>query len=95
MKLLCVEDGSVDIDSLEEDLAYCQEKNIELQKILVYRQGSVAPFILDDKRDLKDLHQEVLEISQHIYDEGQMWYKIPATKFREIFEKHIKNEKQI
>ena len=27
MKLLCIEDGSVDIDSLEEDLAYCQEKN--------------------------------------------------------------------
>ena len=40
MKILCVEDGSVDIDALE---------NGELRdgKVLVYRQGSKPPFILE------------------------------------------------
>ena len=40
MKILCVEDGSVDIDALE---------NGELRdgKVLVYRQGSKPPFVLD------------------------------------------------
>lgn len=40
MKILCVEDGSVDIDPLE---------NGELRdgKVLVYRQGSKPPFVLE------------------------------------------------
>lgn len=40
MKILCVEDGSVDIDALE---------NGELRdgKVLVYRQGSKPPFVLE------------------------------------------------
>lgn len=40
MKILCVEDGSVDIDAIE---------NGELKdgKCLVYRQGSTPPFVLE------------------------------------------------
>ena len=40
MRILCVEDGSVDIDALE---------NGELRdgKVLVYRQGSKPPFVLE------------------------------------------------
>ena len=42
-KILLVEDGSVDIDSLSKDLAQC---NPEI-KIIVYRQGSPCPQIID------------------------------------------------
>lgn len=42
-KILLVEDGSVDIDALSEDLAQC---NPEI-KIIVYRQGSPCPQIID------------------------------------------------
>lgn len=40
MKILCVEDGSVDLDALEEELS----KDV---KILVYRNGATLPFILE------------------------------------------------
>ena len=55
MKVLCVEDGSVDIDALE---------NGELRdgKVLVYRQGSKPPFVLEipnnnKSRLLKELEE--------------------------------------
>lgn len=40
MKILCIEDGSIDVDALE---------NGELRegKVLVYRQGSKPPFVLE------------------------------------------------
>ena len=40
MKILCVEDGSIDIDAIE---------NGELKngKVLVYRQGANPPFVLE------------------------------------------------
>lgn len=40
MKILCVEDGSVDIESIENG-------DIKNGKVLVYRQGAEKPFILD------------------------------------------------
>lgn len=40
MKILCVEDGSVDLDALEEE-------PLRDGKVLVYRQGSKAPFVLE------------------------------------------------
>ena len=40
MKILCVEDGSVDLNSLEEE-------PLRDGKVLVYRQGSKPPFVLD------------------------------------------------
>ena len=41
MKILCVEDGSVDIDNLTN------RKEWRDDKILVYRQGSKPPFVLE------------------------------------------------
>jgi len=40
MKILCVEDGSVDIDKIEQE-------GLQDGKILVYRQGARPPFVLD------------------------------------------------
>lgn len=81
MKLLCIEDGSV----LETDLKKLTEKQ-EID-FLVYRQGSNQPYLIDNRDDLKDLHQEIIEKSIHDFDCGKLYYKIEATKLREIFEK--------
>lgn len=66
MKILCVEDGSVDIDALE---------NGELRdgKVLVYRQGSKPPFVLDIPnnnmpRVLKELKEIQAKLDDHYYD---------------------------
>jgi hypothetical protein len=43
--ILCVEDGSVDVDNLTEDSSN--------GKVLIYRQGSQPPFVLEvDKPDI-------------------------------------------
>lgn len=41
MKILVVEDGSIDVDSIESDGGLTEGS------ILVYRQGSEKPFVLD------------------------------------------------
>lgn len=41
-RILMVEDGSVDVDDLEE---WCEQNNI---KLIVYKKGSVLPFWLKD-----------------------------------------------
>lgn len=61
--LLCVEDGSVDIDDLEEGL--------HDGKVVVYRQGATPPFVLEINRNsdtyyskwmkLKNYHKQLLE----------------------------------
>jgi hypothetical protein len=40
MKILCVEDGSVDLDALERE-------PLRDGKILVYRQGATLPYVLE------------------------------------------------
>lgn len=40
MKILCVEDGSVDLNALEEE-------PLRDGKVLVYKQGSKSPFVLE------------------------------------------------
>ena len=40
MKILCIEDGSVDMNKLEQE-------GLKDGKILVYRQGSKPPYILE------------------------------------------------
>lgn len=60
MKILCVEDGSVDTDALE---------NGELRdgKVLVYRQGSKPPFVLEiPNNNTPRLLLELKEISARI-----------------------------
>ena len=43
MKVLCVEDGSIDIDAVTE----IESQNLINGKVLVYRQGSRPPFVID------------------------------------------------
>ena len=59
MKILCVEDGSVDIDALE---------NGELRdgKVLVYRQGSKPPFVLEIPREPRAI--EELKVLQEMFE---------------------------
>ena len=74
MKILCVEDGSVDIDALE---------NGELQdgKILVYRQGSKPPFVLDiPNKNTPRLLKELNEIRAKITSE-QSRFKYGSARY--------------
>lgn len=41
MKILCIEDGSVDMEALTNG------ENLSDGKILVYRKGSVPPYIIE------------------------------------------------
>lgn len=87
MRILCVEDGSVDIDALEEEA----ENGKLNDKILVYRQGSNPPYLIDNKQDLQDIYQEIKENAHLCFtDYGGNSYEIPAEKLREIFEKRLK-----
>lgn len=45
MKILCVEDGSVDLNTLEEPLRD--------NKVLVYRRGATPPYVLELNYDTK------------------------------------------
>ena len=47
MKILCIEDGSIDIDDLE---------NLKDGGVLVYRQGSTPPKVIEISQ--RDLYQE-------------------------------------
>lgn len=75
MKILCVEDGSVDIDALE---------NGELRdgKVLVYRQGSKPPFVLDiPNNNIARVLKELKEIQARLeYDmRGNSYYNVSNT----------------
>jgi inorganic pyrophosphatase len=55
MEILCVEDGSVDLDALEQD-------GLKDGMVLPYRQGSKPPFVLElDIDDYSKLDKRVLE----------------------------------
>lgn len=58
MKILCVEDGSVDLDNLPS------RKEWRDDKILVYKQGARPPFVLEisDESITKDIIKELTEI---------------------------------
>jgi len=58
MKVLCVEDGSIDVDAITE----IENRNLINGKVLVYRQGSRPPFVIDipnlgTPRALKELRE--------------------------------------
>ena len=92
MKILCVEDGSVDIDALE---------NGELRdgKVLVYRQGSKPPFVLEIPNEpnaiteLKQL-QEMFESDSHYNSYGsacatsQFYYEYVTKRITDLTHQH-------
>ena len=53
MKILCVEDGSVYLDSLERE-------PLRDGKVLVYRQGATLPFVLE----LNDANAKLEELAE-------------------------------
>ena len=59
MKMLCVEDGSVDLDALESG-------ELGDGKVLVYRQGSKPPFILEIPNEPKAITE--LKLLQKMFE---------------------------
>lgn len=66
MGVLCVEDGSVDIDELNED-------GIQGGKVIVYRQGAHEPTFLADKLDTKPYIDSETNIRKEMYDMAQQF----------------------
>lgn len=92
MKILCVEDGSVDLNTLEEE-------PLRDGKVLVYRQGSKPPFVLDIPNEpnaiteLKQL-QEMFESDSHYNSYGsacatsQFYYEYVTKRIAELTHQH-------
>lgn len=76
MKILCVEDGSVDIDNLPN------RKEWRDDKVLVYRQGSNPPFVLEISEESKgiDILLELKEISARI-NHLQSRFKVGSARY--------------
>lgn len=72
MKILCVEDGSVNLDALETD-------GLRDGKILVYRQGANMPFVLQ-LPDVKDVWKEKWDKLRAYIEES---FKEDEKRFRE------------
>lgn len=79
MKILCVEDGSIDIDAIVSD-------GLRDEKILVYRQGATPPFVLDlgDADIRQNVYDRIKDNAKQEYDYGELVYKIPAKELRKI-----------
>lgn len=79
MKILCIEDGSVDIDKIEQE-------GLQDGKILVYRQGARPPFVLDmgDTDIRQAVYDRIKDNAKQEYDYGELVYKIPAKELRKI-----------
>ena len=76
MKILCVEDGSVDLDNLPS------RKEWRDDKVLVYRKGSIPPYVLEitEESRVKDILLELKEISARIQHE-QNRFKYGSARY--------------
>lgn len=81
MKILCVEDGSVDTDKIETE-------GLKDGKILVYRRGATQPFVLDlgDDDIRQNVYDRIKDNAKQEYDYGELIYKIPAKELHEILD---------
>lgn len=81
MKILCVEDGSVDIDNLPN------RKEWRDDKILVYRQGSNPPFVLEitEESKTRNILLELKEISARI-NHTQNRFKYGSDRYKVLEE---------
>ena len=55
MKILCVEDGSVDLNALKEE-------PLRDGKVLVYRQGATPPYVLEFTDTNENAIKELIEV---------------------------------
>ena len=90
INLLIVEDGSVDIDDLEEGL--------HDGKVVVYRQGATPPFVLEINRNSDTYYSKWMKLKNYykqLLEERKMFmnnYEIEAvTRFITAMEE-IENE---
>jgi hypothetical protein len=56
INILCVEDGSVDVESLEDE-------GLHDGKVLIYRQGATPPFVLKLKTDDGEFKSEQSKVA--------------------------------
>ena len=68
MKIICVEDGSVDLEAIEQD-------GLKDGGILVYRQGSQPPYVLtiEDRENTVVIPKEEYEKLRYLADECLAW----------------------
>ncbi|MCM1441163.1 MAG: hypothetical protein NC131_18470 [Roseburia sp.] len=66
MGVLCVEDGSVDVDELKED-------GIQGGKVIVYRQGANAPTFVASELNTKPYIDSATNIRKEMYDMAQQF----------------------
>lgn len=59
MKILCVEDGSVDLNTLEEE-------PLRDGKVLVYREGATPPFVLELTDTNKNIIEELRKVQSQL-----------------------------
>lgn len=99
MRILCVEDGSVDIEALEQE-------GLKDGKILVYRQGANMPFVLelpDVKITWKDrwdklreyIEDSLKEDNQRFERDGDTFYSGCSVTDEDILSKMQELEKEI
>lgn len=85
MKILCVEDGSVNIDVLETD-------GLKDGQVLVYRSGAKPPFVID----IPDSHCELYQKFKHVWEqlrECAEWYRSSSSFVGYILDKMDELEK--
>jgi hypothetical protein len=72
MKILCIEDGSVDLENLPD------RKEWRDDKVLVYRQGSRPPFVLDitEESQNKILSEKYDSLLEEIEVLNERWRKL-------------------
>lgn len=85
MKILCVEEGSVDSETLKAWKYGCFEEG----KVLVYRQGAKSPFVMEI--DDKQIKRHLLYIGK-VADEPDEWVlgelvEIKNSQYPHIFQK--------
>ncbi len=79
MKILCVEDGSVDIDAIENgDLAW--------GKVLVYKQGATPPFAIEI-----DDRTGALLIPNEVYKSDKILIKQLKEEIKILKERNAEN----
>lgn len=84
MKILCVEDGSVDIDAIEGK-GLQNYGGLKNGKMLIYRQGATPPFVLDIGDANKDEEVAIYKRALELYSQK---FRYDCNKCpREVYEK--------
>lgn len=87
MKVLCVEDGSVNVDAIESG-------ELKDGKILVYRQGSKPPFVLDIPDETSAAYKKFIVVWEELkrfIEENEYWSEFAKDALKKMEE--IENNK--